>query len=33
VVRFGPTAGVPTPIHDAIYAELRPLEEKARRPA
>jgi 2-dehydropantoate 2-reductase len=29
-VRFGRKAGVPTPIHDAIYAELLPLERRAR---
>ena len=30
VVRFGRKTGVPTPVHDAIYTELRPLEERAR---
>jgi 2-dehydropantoate 2-reductase len=30
VVRFGRKAGVPTPIHDSIYAELLPLEQRAR---
>jgi len=30
VVRFGRKNGVPTPVHDAIYAELLPLERKAR---
>jgi 2-dehydropantoate 2-reductase len=30
VVRFGRKHGVPTPVHDAIYAELLPLERKAR---
>lgn len=30
VVRFGRKTGVPTPVHDAIYAELLPLEQKAR---
>ena len=30
VVRFGRKTGVPTPVHDSIYAELRPLEERAR---
>jgi 2-dehydropantoate 2-reductase len=30
VVRFGRKAGVLTPVHDAIYAELLPLERKAR---
>jgi 2-dehydropantoate 2-reductase len=30
VVRFGRKTGVPTPVHDAIYAELLPLEERAR---
>jgi 2-dehydropantoate 2-reductase len=30
VVRFGRKTGVPTPVHDAIYAELRPLEERVR---
>jgi 2-dehydropantoate 2-reductase len=33
VVRFGKQTGVPTPVHDSIYAELQPLEEKARRSA
>lgn len=31
VVRFGRVTGVPTPVHDSIYAELRPLEERARQ--
>src|SRR5438067_8037008 len=31
VVRFGKKAGVPTPVHDSIYAELLPLEQKARQ--
>ena len=31
VVRFGRKTGVPTPVHDAIYAELLPLERRARR--
>ena len=31
VVRFGRKTGVPTPVHDAIYAELLPLEQRARR--
>ena len=31
VVRFGRNNGVPTPIHEAIYRELLPLEEIARR--
>jgi 2-dehydropantoate 2-reductase len=30
VVRFGRKNGVPTPVHDAIYAELLPLEKKGR---
>ena len=30
VVRFGRKTGVPTPIHDAIYRELAPLEQKTR---
>ena len=30
VVRFGKKAGVPTPVHDSIYAELLPLEQRAR---
>jgi 2-dehydropantoate 2-reductase len=30
VVRFGRRTGVPTPVHDAIYAELLPLEQRAR---
>jgi 2-dehydropantoate 2-reductase len=30
VVRFGRKTLVPTPVHDAIYAELSPLERKAR---
>jgi 2-dehydropantoate 2-reductase len=30
VVRFGKMAGVATPIHDSIYAELLPLERRAR---
>jgi 2-dehydropantoate 2-reductase len=30
VVRFGQKTGVPTPIHDAIYEELLPLERQAR---
>jgi 2-dehydropantoate 2-reductase len=30
VVRFGHKTGVPTPIHDAIYRELLPLERQAR---
>ena len=29
VVRFGKKTGVPTPVHDAIYAELLPLEQRA----
>jgi 2-dehydropantoate 2-reductase len=33
VVRFGRKTGVPTPVHDAIYAELLPLEERARASA
>jgi 2-dehydropantoate 2-reductase len=31
VVRFGQKTGVPTPIHDAIYRELLPLEQQARQ--
>jgi 2-dehydropantoate 2-reductase len=30
VVRFGQETGVPTPVHDAMYAELAPLERNAR---
>jgi 2-dehydropantoate 2-reductase len=30
VLRFGRKTGVPTPVHDAIYAELLPLEQRAR---
>lgn len=30
VVRFGRKLGVPTPVHDSIYAELLPLEQHAR---
>jgi 2-dehydropantoate 2-reductase len=30
VVRFGKKTGVPTPVHDSIYAELLPLEQRAR---
>jgi len=30
VIRFGRKTGVPTPIHDSIYAELWPLEQRAR---
>jgi 2-dehydropantoate 2-reductase len=30
VVRLGRAAGVPTPVHDAVYAELLPLERVAR---
>jgi 2-dehydropantoate 2-reductase len=30
VVRFGRKTGVPTPVHEAIYAELSLLEERAR---
>jgi 2-dehydropantoate 2-reductase len=30
VVRFGRKNGVPTPMHDQFYAELLPLEQKAR---
>lgn len=30
VVRFGRKTGVATPVHDAIYAELLPLEQQAR---
>ncbi len=33
VVRLGRKAGVPTPIHNQIYAELLPLEQKARASA
>jgi 2-dehydropantoate 2-reductase len=29
VVRFGKKTGVPTPVHNAIYAELLPLEQRA----
>jgi 2-dehydropantoate 2-reductase len=31
VVRFGRKTGVPTPVHDEIYAELLPFEQRARR--
>jgi 2-dehydropantoate 2-reductase len=31
VVRLGRKAGVPTPVHDAIYQELLPLERRARQ--
>jgi 2-dehydropantoate 2-reductase len=31
VVRFGEKTGVATPVHDAMYAELAPLERDARR--
>jgi 2-dehydropantoate 2-reductase len=31
VVRLGAAAGVPTPVHDFIYASLLPLELRARR--
>ena len=30
VVRFGQKVGIATPVHDAIYAELLPLEKRAR---
>ena len=30
VLRLGRKAGVPTPVHDAIYRELLPLEKRAR---
>jgi 2-dehydropantoate 2-reductase len=30
VIRMGRTAGIPTPTHEAIYAKLLPLENKAR---
>jgi 2-dehydropantoate 2-reductase len=30
VVRFGRKTGVATPVHEAIYAELLPLDRKAR---
>jgi 2-dehydropantoate 2-reductase len=30
VVRFGKKTGVPTPVHHSIYAELLPLEQRAR---
>jgi 2-dehydropantoate 2-reductase len=30
VVRFGRKTGVPTPVHDSIYAQLLPLEQCAR---
>jgi 2-dehydropantoate 2-reductase len=30
VVRLGRASGVPTPVSDALYAELEPLERKAR---
>ena len=30
VVRLGRKLGVPTPVHDSIYAELLPLEKRAR---
>lgn len=30
VVRLGQKTGVPTPVHDAIYRELLPLEQRAR---
>jgi 2-dehydropantoate 2-reductase len=30
ILRFGRKNGVPTPIHDSIYAELLPLERRAR---
>lgn len=30
VVRLGRKAGVPTPVHEAIYRELLPLEQRAR---
>jgi 2-dehydropantoate 2-reductase len=31
VIRMGKAVGVPTPTHEKIYAELLPLEQKARR--
>ncbi|MEK6751461.1 MAG: 2-dehydropantoate 2-reductase [Chloroflexota bacterium] len=31
VIRMGRAVGVPTPTHEAIYAKLLPLENKARR--
>jgi 2-dehydropantoate 2-reductase len=30
VIRLGQKAGVPTPVHEAIYRELLPLEQRAR---
>jgi 2-dehydropantoate 2-reductase len=30
VARLGARAGVPTPVHDFIYASLLPLERRAR---
>jgi 2-dehydropantoate 2-reductase len=33
VVRFGRKTNVPTPVHDSIYGELLPLEQRARGPA
>lgn len=30
LIRLGRKAGVPTPVHDAIYRELLPLEQRAR---
>jgi 2-dehydropantoate 2-reductase len=30
VVRLGRKMGIPTPVHDSIYAELLPLEKRAR---
>ncbi|MBL8100328.1 MAG: 2-dehydropantoate 2-reductase [Anaerolineales bacterium] len=30
VIRIGKTVNIPTPIHEKIYAELLPLEQKAR---
>jgi 2-dehydropantoate 2-reductase len=30
VVRFGQRTGIPTPVHDSIYAALLPLEKRAR---
>jgi 2-dehydropantoate 2-reductase len=30
VVRFGQRTGIATPVHDSIYAELLPLEKRAR---
>jgi 2-dehydropantoate 2-reductase len=30
VVRFGQKTGLPTPVHDALYAQLLPLEKRAR---